>query len=146
MKKRFFALFLMTIMCLSPTNVYAENDNELPGNDIIETVGLIQYHNVTCTVGTKKVHLKLEIQADYTMDDIGFKNITIQRSSNTYNWTNEDYANDQLIDNDDGYVIYDLPVWVNGGYYYRAYVEHYAKSYGGSEETIGDYSNYVWVG
>ena len=146
MKKRLFAIFLMSIMCLSPINAYAEYDNNQIGNDIVETVGLIQYGNAECTVGTKKVHLKLEIRTDYSMQSLGYKNIIVQRSSNASSWTNECYVSDQLINGANSYTIYDLPVWVNGGYYYRAYVEYYAKSYGGSEETIGDYSNYVWVG
>lgn len=148
MKKRFFAIFLMSIMCLSPTNAFAAEEyssDEDTLNRSISTLGLIDDYLNECTVGTKKVHLKLETVGSETMDTIGFKNIVIQRSSNRTSWTNERYVSDQLINGSYIYTIYDLPVWVNGGYYYRAYVEHYAESYGGLEEYIGDYSNYVWI-
>lgn len=150
MKKKMFISGVMAIMIsLSPANVFAAEDypsDETAFNRSISTLGLIDDYLNECTVGTKKVHLKLETVGSETMDTIGFKNIVIQRSSNRTSWTNERYVSDQLINGSYIYTIYDLPVWVNGGYYYRAYVEHYAKSYGGSEETIGDYSNYVWVG
>lgn len=145
MKKLITSLLVFITMCSLPTNyIYANEDPDIK-NEIIETLGLIESGSVGCSTGTKKIHLQLDTIASGTMQTVGFKNIIIERSSNGSNWVEESRINQITATNSNRYYIYDYVVWVNGGYYYRATLDHYAENYSGTEEYYGNTSNYVWV-
>ncbi len=145
MKKLISSLLaLITIGYLPINTIYANEESDI-NNEIIETIGLIEDASVYCSTGTKKIHLKLDTIASGTMQTVGFKNIIIERSSNGSSWEEESRINQVTITNANRYYIYDYVVWVNGGYYYRATLDHYAENYSGTEEYFGNTSNYVWV-
>lgn len=93
-------------------------------------------------VNTRQFEVWFIVVAVRSMDELGVKRITVQRSSDGVNWTSmktfekEDYPN-MICTNTashSGYVTY----WGTPGYYYRAAVCYYAKD--GS--NIGEYDTY----
>ena len=79
------------VILSSPVNAvaYDNAENSEIDNEIIESVGLIRTENLSCSVGTKKIHINMQTTGKYSMSEIGFKNICIERSSDGYNWETE---------------------------------------------------------
>lgn len=123
-------LFLVVIMVLSVPVSAVENLSQRASN-------YFAAHSVYLykTSGTQ-FQAWFEVTAVGTMQKLGASTIKIQRSTNKTNWTTvatyemEDYSN--MIDSNssyhDGYVTYSF----TKGYYYRAYVELYAKNSNGT--------------
>lgn len=87
-----------------------------------------------------------DVTAIDTMDELGAKKITIQRSTDNANWTNistytkESYTS-MICKNTIRHTSY-VTFYGSSGYYYRAYVELYAKD-GSSTATDGRYTGSV---
>ncbi len=81
------------------------------------------------------------------MEDIGFKDIVVQRSSDKINWINEVSVGDKLKKSASSYSLAKHSVSVKGGYYYRVKCTHYAKESGWFADTqsIENTSSYVWI-
>ncbi len=83
------------------------------------------------------------------MEKIGFKDITVQRSTNgSTNWNDEVSISDKIITDALYHSLDHYSVSVTGGYYYRIMLTHYAKEKGWffpSSQSITNYSNVVWV-
>ena len=148
--KKLISLF-MALMVVSavPMNASAEEITEYQQpevtDEIVETVGYISDYSNTISTGTKKIHMNISTYGYFTMSEIGFVDIDIERSSDNVNFTHERYADDKTITNSSSYHIGDYSWNVSGGYYYRVKVTHYAR-YGSSTESITSTSNSVWVG
>lgn len=148
--KKLISLF-MALMVVSavPMNASAEEIPEYQQpevtDEIVETIDYISHYSNSISTGTKKIHMNLNIYGSFTMSEIGFINIDIERSSDNANFTHERYADDKTITNSSSYHIGDYSWNVTGGYYYRVKVTHYAR-YGSSTESITSTSNSVWVG
>lgn len=80
-----------------------------------------------------------------TMAYIGYKDISIQRSSDKIHWTQEKTIPDILNTNSSSNTLSDYLITVSGGYYYRACLNHYADNGSGTTQTISNTSNAVWI-
>lgn len=155
-KTRLFSLLcavLFASMCGSHFAVAAEEieakDNSFSESDIITSVGLIQSYSLSISAGSKKIYISSMTRATALMAKVGFKNIYIQRSTNGVSgWTNEKTLSDDLADYNIIHTKNAEQRSVNGGYYYRVVMDHYAKEAGylhPGTESITNYSNVVWV-
>ena len=134
------------IMLSSPVNAIAYDDvqNADTNNEIIESIGLIWYEDLSCSVGTKKIHINMHTESRSYMSEIGFKNIHIERSSDGYNWETEKTISSETTIGSSDYGFNDYIVTVNGNHYYRVNLDHYARS-GSTEEYDNNISNVIWV-
>ncbi|MBQ6944003.1 MAG: hypothetical protein IJN43_06685 [Ruminococcus sp.] len=110
--------------------------------------GLISTFLLSCTSGTKTVYITAATYANERMSEIGFTDIKIQRSSDRTNWTTEKTVSDKIKEDSMSYALNDYAVTVQGGYYYRVQLTHYAKEdtwWFPDEQTVTNTSSYVWV-
>lgn len=128
---------------LNETHIY-----ETKVSDDARSVGLILYHALGCSSGVKTVYITAKVTGTELLGEIGFKNIRIQRSSDEVNWTTETTVPDQIEEDDSISNLDNYPVSVEGGYYYRVVLEHYAKEdtwWFPKKESVEQTSNSVWV-
>lgn len=81
------------------------------------------------------------------MKSIGYKDISIEYSSDNVHW-DEEKPNDDLLKSDSrSYYLNDYAVSVKGGYYYCVSLKHYAKESGwlGKSQSVENTSNSVWI-
>ena len=89
-----------------------------------------------------------EVTGVRTMDIIGAKKICIQRSSDGTNWTTmktfhmDDYPH--LVDDNTGMHAAGVSYTGSSGYYYRAYIQLYAKK-GVNSATMNEYTSKLYV-
>lgn len=110
--------------------------------------GLISGVSLICTQGTKTVYITAATYANERMSEIGFTDIKIQRSSDRTNWTTEKTVSDKIKEDSMSYALNEYAVTVQGGYYYRIQLTHYAKEdtwWFPDEQTVTNTSSYVWV-
>jgi len=142
-------LMAIAMLPVTPLTGSAEEVTEYESpetiDEIVETLGLIDSGSLSISTGTKKIHMNMATYGSYTMDEIGFTIIDIERSSNNVNFTHERYADDKITTNSSYYHVGDYAWNVSGGYYYRVKLYHYACS-GTTIETMQNISNSVWVG
>lgn len=112
-------------------------------------VGLITKCSLSCVCsdGTLKIYAKT--QASGTMDEIGFVNIIIQKSSDRENWTDEKNIGD-FVKSDKKYYTLEHSEKISGGFYYRILCTHYAsgKPFGSDNtefQTAENTSKSVWA-
>ena len=110
--------------------------------------GLISVYSLRCTQGTKTVYITAATAANEQMSEIGFTDIKVQRSSDRTNWITEKTVSDKIKEDASTYSLTDYAVTVQGGYYYRVQLTHYAKEdtwWFPDEQTVTNTSSYVWV-
>lgn len=110
--------------------------------------GLISTYLLSCTSGTKTVYITAKTTANERMSEIGFTDIKIQRSSDRTNWTTEKTVSDKIAEDTISHSLANYAVTVQGGYYYRVQLTHYAKEdtwWFPDEQTVTNTSSYVWV-
>lgn len=110
--------------------------------------GLIRQCDVSCSGGNKILYLTANISGFSTMGELGFKDITIQRSLNNRNWDTEISLGDMIGQDTNYYNLDSFPILVEGGYYYRVQLTHYAKEqtwFLPDTQTEVDTSNSVWI-
>lgn len=107
------------------------------------------FGRISCYL-VKTTNMQFQVWFDVTatkgMDELGTSVITVQRSSDTVNWTDMQTYTKEVYSqmtatgtgNHSDYVTYTA----TPGYYYRAYVEFYAKLGNGSA-TYSDYTSYI---
>lgn len=146
----FKKLFIITTACLGcilfPMNVNAQentNNADVPADEIVESLGLIRYYSLSCSVGNKIIHINMKTEGTGTMDEIGFTDIQIQRYT-TSGWYTEKSISSVTITNASSYYLSDYTTSVLGGYSYRVVLNHYARD-GSLYEKEGDTSNSVWI-
>lgn len=110
------------------------------------TAGLISRYSLSVTSSNGKLCLSGYTLSNSKMKSIGFKNIVIQRSSDGVNWEKEKSLSD-ILKSDYEYYLDNYSVSVQGGYYYRVTLTHYAKESGlfGSSQSVNNTSNSVWI-
>ena len=116
--------------------------------DVVRAKGLITTGTLSCSSGNKTVYITAATRGSEVMSKIGFKNIEIQRSSDKVNWTTEKTVPNQLAEDTDYNSLSKYSVTVNGGYYYRVVLDHYAKEdtwWFPDEQSVSNTSNSVWV-
>lgn len=146
-KKIISVILAFACLCVLPVQASAEEEvldySPVMPEEIVESVGLINNYSLYCWTGTKKIHIKMETIGEYTMDEIGFTDIQIQRYT-TSGWYTEKSISSVTITNAPSYYLSDYTTSVLGGYYYRVVLNHYAKD-GSTTERVGDTSNSVWI-
>lgn len=158
MKKSFLALVPAIVLCIgTPIQTQAaEIDTaDKPYITVSETNGVEPYaewiitnHSLSCSAAKKAVKITAKTSASSSMDKIGFKDIVIQKSTDNVHWSNsEEDVDDMLKSSASVYYLSDYSVSVNGGYYYRVKLTHYAKESGlfGGSQSVENTSNSVWV-
>lgn len=173
MKFRFIPALLACCLCVSfPIQSFAEDTDEMPVDSEILTdseevliyseipvewvesadntrsSGLISSFYITCSVGKKTLYITAETSCNDTMAELGFTDIQIQRSTNKTDWTDERTVTDYVIYNNTSCKLKEYAVSVQGGYYYRVVLKHYAKEntwWFPDEEYCTNTSYEIWV-
>lgn len=87
-----------------------------------------------------------DVSAVGMMDEVGAKTVKVQRSTDGTNWTDvktfSSSSYSQMIDYNTGAHACGLPYTATKGYYYRAYVQFYAKKGSGSA-TLSRYTSKI---
>lgn len=112
------------------------------------TEGLILDHSLSCTRGTKTIYITAKTTGFEEMAEIGCVNILIQRSSNLTNWVTEKTISDKIATNANYHLLDNYPVTVQGGYYYRVQLTHYAKEdalFFPDEQAVVSFSSSIWI-
>jgi hypothetical protein len=139
---------ILLISHFSIENVFADEIIMDPEEEP-RSAGLIDYGLLSISSGIQTVYLNAEVYGTATMAELGFKDISIQRSSNgSSGWTEEKTIADDIAEYMSAHKIRYKSVSVSGGYYYRVELEFYAKETGWffpSSESFTGYSNVVWV-
>ncbi len=109
--------------------------------------GIISGYSVTVSSGNSIIYVTAKTQAYISMKTIGYKDISIEYSSDGINWYNEKDIDDLLKSDSSSYYLNNYAVSVKGGYYYRVSLTHYAKESGwfGSSQSVNNTSNSVWI-
>ena len=156
MKFKGLSVILACVCCLSmPMQVNAAEVDSSTAVDtaITEEVqplaaGLISGYTLSCSSGTKTVYITATTTGNEEMSEIGFIDIKIQRSSDRTNWTTEKTVSDKIKEDAVTYSLDKYAVTVQGGYYYRVTLTHYAKEqtwFFPDEQSVTNTSSYVWV-
>ena len=113
----------------------------------IRTAGLISSYYLNISKGDNCIYINGKTQGTDSMKSIGFKNISIEYSSDEVNWKEEKSLDNLLKSNSSSYYLNNYSVSVKGGYYYRVTLTHYAKESGlfGSSQSVENHSNSVWI-
>ena len=125
------------------SNAAEENLDYEATDEIITSIGLISYGTVSCSTGTKLIHIKMDTVGTESLNEVGFKEIQIQRYGSS-GWYTEKTISSVITTNAYSYYLSDYTASVLGGYYYRVVLNHYAKK-GSTTERVGNTSNSVWI-
>ncbi len=123
---------------LNADGYYTADQNERAG-------GLIYQAGVSARLWYGYFSLSGFTDSTSTMASIGYKDISIQRSSDKIHWTQEKTIPDILNTNSSSNTLTDYLITVSGGYYYRACLNHYADNGSGTTQTISNTTNAVWI-
>ena len=140
---------ILALLCIGLIPIQANAEeldtilNESEIEEVVNSIGLINSGSVECSVGTKKIHIKMETIGSSLNNENGFKEIQIQRYSGG-DWHTEKTIASVITTNAYTYYISDYTASVLGGYYYRVVLNHYAKK-GSTTERVGNTSNSVWI-
>ena len=152
MNRKVLALVVVGILTYSvPTmpvkaisDIHTQSVSE---NDQVRTAGLIRKTQLSVYSSNKTLYINGTTASNVSMKSIGYKDISIQYSSDGVYW-DEEKPNDDLLKSDSSsYYLNNYAVSVKGGYYYRVSLTHYAKESGwfGSSQSVENTSNSVWV-
>lgn len=146
------ALGIVSVLVYStPTiNVDVLNNETMPitsTDDQTRTAGLIYRYDIEISGTKQKIYINAITVSSDSMKSIGFKDISIEHSSDNIHWSEEKSIGDLLKSDSYNYYLNDYSVSVKGGYYYRVTLTHYAKESGlfGSSQSLNNTSNSVWV-
>lgn len=151
MKMKVFAAALAFCLCLGvPVQANAAEAEITAASTEAETraAGLISTYSLLGAGGTKSISITAKTAGFEEMSEIGFIDIKIQRSSDLTNWTTEKTVSNKIKEDSIAYSLDKYSVSVQGGYYYRVKLTHYAKEQTWlfpDEQSISNTSAYVWV-
>lgn len=153
MKKTFLILCIAGILTYSvpamPAKAVSDvNTQTVSTEGSARTAGLIESYDLSLSSSGKTLYINGSTTSNSSMKSIGYKDISIEYSSNGVNWSKEKGIDDLLKSNSLSYYLNNYAVSVKGGYYYRVTCTHYAKEKGllGSSQSMKNTSNSVWVG
>lgn len=147
MNKKALALSVASVLTYSvPTMPVKAASNTHTSVSESRTAGLISSCSLSISSGKKHIYITADIKAIESMKSIGYKNISIEYSSDKVNWKKEKSIDD-LLKSGSSYYLNNYSVSVNGGYYYRVSLTNYAKESGlfGSSQSVPNTSNSVWI-
>lgn len=153
MNKAFLALGVAGILTYTtptmPIKAVSAKSTQTISNDtenLTRAAGLITRCDLRVSTSNNSLYINGITQANGSMKSIGFKDISIEYSSDNVNWDKEKPIDD-ITKSGSSYYLNDYSVSVNGGYYYRVSLNHYAKESGlfGSSQSVSNTSNSVWI-
>lgn len=109
------------------------------------TEGLISNRFLSISKSGNNILITAYTYSNAIMSWIGIQNISIERSSDNVHWTEESNLGSMYTFNSSSYTITNYNVIVNGGYYYRVSLKHYADNGYGTTQTVDNTSNTVWI-
>lgn len=123
------------MMCSSVvTNTFAADYTAY--EEYEKALGLITTCSLTCTTSASGViNITAKTQVSSELEEIGYKNITIEYSKDGVNWSEYDRIEDMTKTNERYYNINNLKVEVYDEGYYRVVCVHYAKGVPLGEKT-----------
>ncbi len=152
MKKKYItAAFLGLLLVGAPVQMNAVSVDNSYYEQYQRAIGLIEKCSVRCSsAGKGLLEISAKTQVSGKMNEVGFKNIVVQRSSDGRNWQDEVTVGDKTAKNTKYYNLDGYAVNVRGGYYYRVVCVHYANGalYGENEvftQTAENTASGVWV-
>lgn len=152
MKKKYItAAFLGMLLLGAPVQMNAVSVDNSYYEQYQKAIGLIEKCSVRCSsAGKGRLEISAKTQVSGKMNEVGFKNIVVQRSSDGRNWQDEVTVGDRTAKNTKYYNLDGYTVDVQGGYYYRVVCVHYANGalYGESEvftQTAENTASGVWI-
>lgn len=147
MNKKALALSVASVLTYTvPTMPVKAASNAPTSVSDSRTAGLISSCSLSISSGRKQIYIAADIKAIESMKSIGYKDISIEYSSDKVNWK-KGKSVDDLLKSGSSYYLNNYSVSVKGGYYYRVSLTHYAKESGlfGSSQSVTNTSNSVWV-
>lgn len=152
MKKKYItAAFLGLLLVGAPVQMNAVSADNSYYEQYQKAIGLIEKCSVRCSsAGRGLLEITAKTQVSGKMNEVGLKNIVVQRSSDGRNWQDELTVGDRTSKDRRYYNLDGYTVNVVGGYYYRVVCVHYANGVlsGGSEvrtQTAENTASGVWV-
>lgn len=152
MNKKIISLGIAAfVLCAIPTisvNAAAVSDTKAVSEEAQPRAkGLISSYRISVSHSGKTLYINGATLSDSSMKSIGYKDISVEYSSDGVKWYNEKDINDLLKSNSSSYYLNNYAVSVKGGYYYRISCTHYAKEKGlfGSSQSVDNTSNSVWI-
>lgn len=156
MKNKFLSVMLSALLlttmpiqiCANAVEDNTANASSTENAASVYAAGLIADYALSCSGGSKTIYITAEVHGTATMSKIGFKNIRIQKLVNN-KWETERKAPDQISEGAMQKNIAKHPESVEGGYYYRVVLDHYAKEntwwFPKTQTVEDDYSDAVWI-
>lgn len=119
--------------------------------ETLETKGSKYFFNSSvflCNISGNTFEAWFEVTGTGTMDTIGVNFIKIQRSSDGTNWTTvKTYAKENypsLLNYNSASHTAGVSYTATGGYYYRAFIQLYAKK-GVNTATMNEYTSRIYI-
>ena len=152
MKIRYITAALLGVAILNaPLQLTADAVDNSVYEQYERAIGLIEKCSLRCTSPERGVlEITAKTQVAGKLDEVGFRNMVVQRSSDGKNWSDELMLGDQIRRNVRNLSIDRQKVEVKGGGYYRLSVVHYASDtdrYSSSPKTQAaiNTSSPVWI-
>lgn len=152
MKRTFLVLgvagvLTYTVPIIPVEAVSSPNPQTIMTESQTRAAGLINRYSISVSSSSNKVCINGSTVTNSKMKSIGYKNISIDYSSDKVNWYKEKSLDDLLKSDSNSYYLNNYTVSVKGGYYYRISCTHYAKESGlfGSSQSVNNTSNNVWI-
>lgn len=127
--------------------VFDTRTQSVSENNQVHTAGLISNTKLNISSSNKTIYINGTTASNTSMKSIGYKDISIEYSSDGVNWHREIPVFDLVKSDSSSYYLNNYAVSVKGGYYYHVSLTHYAKESGwfGSSQSVDNTSNSVWV-
>ena len=154
MIKRFFTLGVVGLLTYSVPTMPVKAISKTPAEiatisdtDQARTSGLISKCSLSISASNKAMQISGTTESTLKMKSIGYKDISIEYSSDKTNWHTEKEIDDLLKSYSISYPLDRYEITVKGGYYYRVTLNHYAKESGlfGTSQSVNNTSNSVWI-
>ncbi|MCM1132866.1 MAG: hypothetical protein NC340_05295 [Ruminococcus flavefaciens] len=126
-------IILPLLICCLAFAVSGYGDTKPNNVEAVEDVytarapGLIELYSLSCSADVQTIYITASTNGSEKMSEIGLKNIRIEKSEDEINWTTERTVQDMILENGCVYNLSEQEFSVEGGYYYRITLEHYAK-------------------
>ena len=126
--KLFKAAALGAVLACAPVGWGSAVNVSAAQEEYEKAIGLIEKCTLTCNVtGDGFINISAKTQVSSVMEEVGYKNVVIQRTDDGENWVDEVYLGDLIGYNTRYYSIDNMRVKVQGGGEYRVVCDHYAK-------------------
>lgn len=135
--KLFKAVALGAVLMCAPVGWNAVAADSAASEEYEKAIGLIEKCTLTCNVtGDGYINISAKTQVSSVMEEVGYKNVVVQRSDDGENWVDEVYIGDLVAQNTRYYSINNMRVKVRGGGEYRVVCDHYAKGVPFGEKEV----------